>query len=156
MKIIKRMFLILVAFLIVLPIIFYVGIVVMNNSIADRIEKDLIAYQLPQNTELVDSISIAGRLTGNGNGMQYMGAILVDSDLSEDALKKHYSSKFDYIEVIKQEKPNMDFIYSKNYSFNDFDAANNVYYSVICFDDDRREKYGDFISNLLDFDIRGH
>ncbi len=32
----------------------------------------------------------------------------------------------------------------------------SFYYSVTCWDDNRQDKYGNFISSLLDFDIRGH
>ena len=139
----------------VLPIVSYIGIVVTNNSIAEKIEKDLVSYDLPTNTKLVDSISVAGKLTGSGNGMQYMGAILVDSDLSKDALKEHYSSKFDYIEVNEQKTVNLDFI--QNVSFNaDIESGDKTYYSIICWDDNRREILGNLISELLDFDIRGH
>ena len=121
----------------VLPIISYIGIVVTNNSIADKIEKELVSYELPTNTKLVDSVSVAGKLTGNGNGMQYMGAILVDSYLSKEELKEYYSSKFDYIEVNEQETVNLDFI--QNVSFNaDIKSGDQTYYSIICWDDDRR------------------
>ena len=53
---------------------------------SEKIEKDLVSYELPTNTKLVDSISVAGKLAGNGNGMQYMGSVLVVSDLSEEEL----------------------------------------------------------------------
>ena len=155
MKILKRILVVLLSVLIVLPIISYIGIVITNNIIADKIEKDLVSYQLPSNTKLVDSVSAAAKLTGNGNGMQYMGAILVDSYLSKEELKEYYSSKFDYIEVNEQETVNLYFI--QNVSFNaDIKSGDKTYYSIICWDDDRREKFGDFISELLDFDIRGH
>lgn len=157
MKIVKRIFSILVILLIALPIVSYFGIVVTNNSIANNIEKSLVEYKLPTNTELVDSISIAGKLTGNGNGMQYMGAILVESELNEEELNEYYSLDFEFIEVRKQETAKIDYVHSSNYSFNGFsDAKKEEYYSVTCWDDDRREKYGKFISELLDFDIRGH
>ena len=155
MKIVKRIFIILLIAIFILPVISYIGIVITNNSIADKIEKDLVSYELPTNTKLVDSISVAGKLTGSGNGMQYMGAILVDSDLSKDALKEHYSSKFDYIEVNEQKTVNLDFI--QNVSFNaDIESGDKTYYSIICWDDNRREMLGNLISELLDFDIRGH
>ena len=155
MKMVKRIFILLLIVMFVLPIISYAGIVVTNNSIADKIEKDLASYELPTNTKLLDSVSVAAKLTGNGNGMQYMGAILVDSDLSKEKLKEHYSSEFDYIEVHEQETVNLDFI--QNVSFNaDIAPGDQTYYSIICWDDDRREMFGDFISELLDFDIRGH
>ena len=155
MKIAKRIFIILLIVIISLPITSYVGIVITNNSIADKIEKNLASYELPANTELIDSISVAGKLAGSGNGMQYRGAILVDSDLSKEELKEYYSSEFDYIEVNEQETVNFDFI--QNVSFDvDIKSGDKTYYSIICWDDDRREMFGDYISELLDFDIRGH
>ena len=155
MKIVKRIFIISLIVMFVLPIISYIGIVITNNSIADKIEKELVSYELPTNTKLVDSVSVAARLTGNGNGMQYMGAILVDSGLSKEELKEYYSSEFDYIEVNEQETVNLDFI--QNVSFDaDIVSGDKTYYSIICWNDNRREIFGDFISELLDFDIRGH
>ena len=44
MKLVKRIFIILLIVMFVLPIISYAGIVVTNNSIADEIEKDLASY----------------------------------------------------------------------------------------------------------------
>ena len=73
----------------------------------------------------------------------------------KEELKEYYSSKFDYIEVNEQETVNLDFI--QNVSFNaDIKSGDKTYYSIICWDDERREMFGDFISELLDFDIRGH
>jgi len=155
MKIVKRIFIILLISIFILPVISYIGIVMTNNYIADKIEKDLVSYQLPSNTKLVDSVSAAAKLTGNGNGMQYMGAILVDSDLSKEELKEYYSSEFDYIEVNEQETVNLDFIQSVSFDA-DIKLGDKTYYSIICWDDNRSEMFGDFISELLDFDIRGH
>ena len=155
MKIVKRIFIILLIAIFILPVISYIGIVITNNSISDKIEKDLVSYELPTSAKLIDSVSVAAKLTGSGNGMQYMGAILVDSDLSKEELKKYYSSGFDYIEVNEQETGNLDFI--QNVSFDvDIKSGDKTYYSIICWDDDRREMFGDYISELLDFDIRGH
>lgn len=155
MKTSKRLFILLLIVIIALPIISYVGIVLTNNSIADKIEKNLTSYELPADTELIDSISVAGKLTGNGNGMQYMGAILVDSDLSKDELEAYYLSEFEFIEVKEQETSDLDFI--QNVSFDAvINTGDNTYYSIICWDDDRKEMFGNLISELLDFDIRGH
>ena len=54
-------------------------------------EKELCETPLPEKTELIESISRAGKLTGNGNGMQYFGAILIRSDLSLEELDAYYS-----------------------------------------------------------------
>ena len=154
MKIVKQIFLILLILLIALPFITYIGIFITNNCIANEIEKDLVAQPLPSNTTLVDSVSVAARLTGSGNGMQYMGAILVESDLSEVELKEYYDVNFDFVEVQKQVSPKLDFI--RTIYFNAVLEPENTYYSIICWDSNRRELLGDFITGLLDFDIRGH
>ncbi len=154
MKALKRVFLILLIVIILLPFVSYAGIVITNNCIADKIEKDLVKYQMPSGTELVDSISVANKLTGNG--MQYMGAILVKSSLSAEELFEYYESSFDYIEVRKQENKTLDFDHL-SYSFSKFpEAQDESYYSIICWDSNRKELVGEYLSDFLDFDIRGH
>lgn len=156
MKTLKRIFLILLIVIILLPFASYAGIAITNNCIADKIEKDLLKYQMPSDTELVDSVSAANKLTGNGNGMQYMGAILVKSALSAEELREYYDSDFDYIEVRKQENKTLDFELL-SYNFSKFpEAQDGSYYSVICWDSNRKELVGECLSDFLDFDIRGH
>ena len=156
MKALKRVFSILLIVIIALPFVSYAGIVITNNCIADKIEKDLVKYQMPSGTELVDSISVANKLTGNGNGMQYMGAILVKSSLSAEELFEYYESSFDYIEVRKQENKTLDFDHL-SYNFSKFpEAQDGSYYSIICWDSNRKELVGEYLSDFLDFDIRGH
>ena len=151
----KRILLILIAIAITLPILGTIGIVLTNNYLAQRIEKELAAYQLPEETVLVDSLSAAGKLVGNGNGMQYMSAILVESELSTDELLAYYGGRFEYIEVRKQTSADIDFVNAGHCRFDGY-IDGKTYYSVICWDDNRRELLGDFISGLLDLDIRGH
>lgn len=62
-----------------------------NDFIADNVRKDIIGVELPEGTELVDSLSRADKLVGNGNGMQYLGAILIETELSINELKEHYA-----------------------------------------------------------------
>ena len=59
-----------------------ISIPLINNHTAYKVEKALCEIPLPEETELIESLSQAGKLTGNGNGMQYFGAILIRSDLS--------------------------------------------------------------------------
>ena len=68
-----------------------ISISFINNNIAYKVEKELCETPLPEKTELIESISRAGKLTGNGNGMQYFGAILIRSDLSLEELDAYYS-----------------------------------------------------------------
>ena len=68
-----------------------ISIPLINNHTAYKVEKKLCETPLPEKTELIESISRAGKLTGNGNGMQYFGAILIRSDLSLEELDAYYS-----------------------------------------------------------------
>jgi len=68
-----------------------VSIPLINNHTAYKVEKTLCEIPLPEETELIESLSQAGKLTGNGNGMQYFGAILIRSDLSLEELDAYYS-----------------------------------------------------------------
>ena len=68
-----------------------ISISFINNNIAYKVEKELCETPLPEKTELIESISRAGKLTGNGNGMQYFGAILIQSELSLKELDDYYS-----------------------------------------------------------------
>ena len=68
-----------------------ISIPLINNHTAYKVEKELCETPLPEKTELIESISRAGKLTGNGNGMQYFGAILIRSDLSLEELDAYYS-----------------------------------------------------------------
>lgn len=139
-----------------LPILFCASIVITNNSIADNIEESLVSCELPQGTELVDSLSVAEKLTGNGNGMQYMGAILITSDLSIEQLKEYYSKKFDDVKIENQDSSKIKSI-NKDVRFENFSKTDGkTYYSVISFDDNRKETYSGFVCELLDLDLRGH
>lgn len=50
-----------------------ISIPLINNHSAHKVEKTLCETPLPEKTELIESLSRAGKLTGNGNGMQYFG-----------------------------------------------------------------------------------
>ena len=68
-----------------------ISIPLINNHTAYKVEMTLCEIPLPEETELIESLSQAGKLTGNGNGMQYFGAILIRSDLSLEELDAYYS-----------------------------------------------------------------
>ena len=156
MKIIKTVFWVLLTVLILLPILLYTGIVIANNCIADSIEKDLRAIELPENTRLVESVSIAGKVLGNGNGMQYIGVILVESDMSPEELEEYYmthgKSVGEYISVRKQDGQEWLGVHT----FKHFDADGN-YYAIDCMKANMSHYIDSgFIWELLDLDLRGH
>lgn len=90
----------------VLLIVGFVSIPFINNYSAYKVEKKLCETPLPEETVLIDSLSQAGKLTGNGNGMQYFGAILIRSELSLDELNAYYSdhrsSEWEYLVEVQE------------------------------------------------------
>lgn len=75
---------ILIALLVATPFV--------NNYSAAKIEKRLLTLPLPEKTEYIESISKAGKMTGNGNGMQFLGAMLVQSELTLEELDAYYAT----------------------------------------------------------------
>lgn len=63
---------------------------IVNNRAAKRAADHLQSLPLPGKTEFVEARSAAGKLTGNGNGMQYFGTILIKSELSQSELETYY------------------------------------------------------------------
>ena len=131
----------------VLIVGFIVSIPLVNNYSAKNVEKSLTDIALPENTELVESISEAGKLVGNGNGMQYFGAILVKSELSEEELNAYYSEKLDGAVAKEQKTQNIEFLHGF-VSFETELDENDNYYIVYCF--------GSGIFPFSELDIRGH
>ncbi|MBD5467473.1 MAG: hypothetical protein HDR21_04880 [Lachnospiraceae bacterium] len=70
---------------------FLIAAPIVNDHMAKKTAKELADLPLPNNTELIESVYKAGKLVGNGNGMQYFGAILIKSELSLEELQEYYS-----------------------------------------------------------------
>ena len=146
----KRGSRIILTVIFLLVILFFSSCPIVNNISAKRIIADIESAPLPQNTHAVESFSQAGKLVGNGNGMQFFGAILIESDLSLEELNKYYSlyreTLWDYI-VKVQDTRNIDIIEHGTFSF-ETDVSNGNFYIVY--------SWGSGISPFQDFDLRGH
>lgn len=123
-----------------------------NNLIAYRIKKNLERCPLPKGAEFCAAISAAGKLNGNGNGMQYLGAILLRSNLNLQEIANHYSKfqtgDWDYL-VQEQRGNNVDIAEHKDISFNCPIDENDSYYIVYT--------WGTTACDFLIFaDIRGY
>lgn len=84
---------VLVAIILIVVFIFLSVLVaapIINDNIAKKTANKLADLPLPNNTEFIEMVYIAGKLIGNGNGMQYFGAILIKSELSLEELKEYY------------------------------------------------------------------
>ncbi len=147
---------ILLIAVIVLPVFLVLGITTTNDLIAKDIERDLKSIQLPENTEFVDSVSNAGKITGNGNGMQYYGAIVVSSQLSLEELTEYYTSQNSHINIRVQENniffPSHRFHSVSEQEIESFDSSKSNYI-IECWAPDSIPKW---LKTILDFDLRGH
>ena len=149
----KKVLKALVIIVLALAIIFLSVLIaapIVNDNIAKKTANELVDLPLPNNTEYVESIHKAGKLVGNGNGMQYFGAILIKSDLSLDELKEYYlqfaDSEWKCI-VENQINKNVEITEHPKLTFKT-DIEGNNYYIVYSWGDN------DTIFHVLD--IRGH
>ena len=126
------------------------SIPLINNYSAYKVEKGLCETPLLEGTELIESLSRAGKMTGNGNGMQYFGAILIRSELSLDELNTYYSgyrsNEWEYI-VEVQDGQSIEVIDHGTLQFSE-EIKDSGYYIVYSWGS------GNFLFEELD--IRGH
>ena len=124
----------------------YIVIPVANNIVAPNLANDIKKLPLPENTEITASISIARKLTGNGNGMQYFGAILIKSELSLEQLQAHYA----HYSVEPQTEEYISHFHNGQYKFNFLkEPALPLINHYIVY------AWGDANAFLVEFDIRG-
>lgn len=136
--------------LIFFVIVFLVSAPTVNDHVANKIGESLEGIPLPENTELVETKSLAGKLVGNGNGMQYLGVILIKSELTLDELKDYYAKYADYeweCIVEKQDSKQIKVIEHGSVEFQE-DVCENGYYIVY--------SWGSNDTIFNEFDLRGH
>ena len=146
----KKIFgiIVLTAVTIILSVLMITPII--NNNMAEKTADELVDLPLPNNTEFIESIYKAGKLVGNGNGMQYFGAILIKSELSLDELKEYYLEFADNewkCIVENQTDTEVEIIEHTNLTFKT-DIEGNDYYIVY--------SWGDNNTIFHELDIRGH
>lgn len=66
---------------------------VINNVRLISFAKQLYQTPTPPKTEVIETQSLCGRLGGTGNGMDYLAALLIRSDLSAAALAEYYEAQ---------------------------------------------------------------
>lgn len=143
---VKKAVIITVVVLLLIPVILTVVITVVNDDTAAGIERELVSLPLPEKTVFVESLSKAGKLSGNGNGMQYLGVMLITSELSLEQLKAYYG-QYDDCYVYEQEASEIERLHG-SLSFKTGPVPENAYMV---------EMWGDSPSWFFsEFDIRGH
>ena len=141
---------------ILLAVLLYAGIVVSNNRIAEGLRQQVDGWPLPPDTERVESVAVAGKMDGNGNGMQYFGGALLHSRLDEAALRAWYEPRLsdgESLRVARQDSPLL-FECDKR-CFQDFEDDGRYWVVMLCRYNsvDAEETPWDALLNL---DIRGH
>lgn len=124
---------------------------IFNDHTAKNTADELAALPLPDHTELIESIYQTGKLVGNGNGIQYFGAILIQSGLSLEELQEYYKAyaKHDWECVVeKQAGAEITFIEHESLAFQTKMEGDN-YYIVY--------SWGSSSNSIFqELDIRGH
>ena len=137
--------------LVVLVVTMVISTPFVNNYSAAKIEKRLTALPLPEKTEYIESISKAGKMTGNGNGMQFLGVMLVQSELTLEELDAYYATyrenQWDCI-VEVQDSPILEFIEHGELAFQVEFSPNVTYYVIYT--------WGNGIEPFATLDIRGN
>lgn len=139
----------------------YIVFPISNDIILCRFSWQLLAGKLPDETRLLDSASVCGKLNGNGNGMDFLAAALIQTDLPLSEIRKYYHTQSyqaakpfsDHaceVIVIPAESPELqtEFLEHRDIAFPNHTkaiAAGGCYY-VILYD-------GGYTAP---FDIRGH
>ncbi|MEY8338868.1 hypothetical protein AALB16_12740 [Lachnospiraceae bacterium 62-35] len=139
---------VLAAVLIVLSV--WITAPIVNDNISKKIANELADLPPPNNTEFVEEVYQAGKLVGNGNGMQYFGAILIKSELSLEKLKEYYlnfaENEWECI-VENQIGAEVKAIEHRELKFKTI-VEEGTYYIVY--------SWGDNDTIFHEFDIRGH
>ena len=89
----RRAWLILAAVLAMVILAVPVSIPIVNDAAASDVERRLMEIDVPAGAERIDSMAQAGKIVGNGNGMQYAGALLIRSEHSAADLQRFYSEQ---------------------------------------------------------------
>ena len=152
----KKICIIIVTVLLVL-IASYSSIVIANNIVAKNLEQDLLDCAIPVEIHIIDSVSIAKKTSGNGNGMQWHGALLVKSELTKDELTAYYENLITddnlCISVSAQDSPLVFEQYK--YHFKYYDPI-DFYYCVMLSKNSISGLETSFFEKILNFDVRGH
>ncbi len=153
MKWIIKMIKVFAMFVFMIPILLvFSGLILIpaaNNLKLNQLEKQLLKLPLPGDSRFIEKQSVCGKLQGNGNGMNYLVTMVIESGLSQEELQEHYRG----YEVSKQDGPELISEYLEHDSIYYDKLENAADYSacyVIC-------QYTSVeFGSILEWDLRGH
>ena len=146
-KAIGRFLLRLAALLLALMFLVLIASPMINNLSAWKTGQEVARLPLPPDTEIKERFSRAGKLNGNGNGMQFLGGILIRSGLTLEELQDYYASVGDSYIVERQETRELAMV-EHDRAFLETDVSRGGYYVVYT--------WGNGIFPFYGLDLRGH
>lgn len=157
----KKLIIGILAVLLALFTLFSLTVFICNNTLAKKQAERLLACELPRSVRLLDSASFAGKSSGNGNGMQWIGAILVESDSSLDEASLyqcftnqiHPDDNTETIDVFFQDAPYF-YGHQKNRFSNE--AHGGPYYEIRLCTSSTSGFESSLWEKVLNFDFRAH
>lgn len=97
--------LIVVAAVLIIPIALAAVTTIVNDNTAADLEKRLVEIPLPDGMTCLESFSAAGKIVGNGNGMQYLAVMLITGDVPLESLQSYYA-QYNCEVIIQKNKQN--------------------------------------------------
>ncbi len=153
MKLIIRLLRVPLLVLVSIPVLLFLSWLVLipaaNNLRLSHQERQLVKLPLPEDSRFIEKQSVCGKLQGNGNGMNYLVTMVIESGLSLEELQEYY---YGY-EVMKQDGPELvseylehdSIYYDKLKNIRDYSACYVIY----------RFTSAD-LGSLWEWDLRGH
>ena len=143
-----KIILAVLAVTLLLTIVFAFSIPFVNDAVANGVRRSLVELPPPEDTEIVESLYKAAKLVGNGNGMQYLGAILLRTELTYDEIRSYYTDAYDGEVFVEAQRTNeIDWV-NGTLAFKSELTEGESYYIVYSF--------GTAPSIFREFDVRGH
>ncbi|MBQ7183396.1 MAG: hypothetical protein IJR97_05355 [Clostridia bacterium] len=149
----KNIAVVYITIVILVVLLAEVGIYIANNRIAESIRLKLISFPCPDYITIEDSVSVAGKVFGNGNGMQYTGAMLIQSAENEKCIDMYYNSVNPECEVKQLQSSTI----GNAFYFKEITESKSYYVITLTFDIEGETIPDTLLYRILsDCDIRGH
>ena len=120
---------------------------IITDLCAWRLGWETARIPLPPDTEIVEKFSRAGKLNGNGNGMQFLGGILLRSNMTLKELQDYYRTYEDSY-IVEAQKTGELAMVEHGDCFLSTSVSGDNYYVVYL--------WGQGISPFCELDLRGH
>lgn len=119
-----------------------------SNDLIDKFENEISSYE---GIEIIESQQTYGKLNGNGNGINYFGAVLLKADSTDslDKIVSKLSNKYDIVEYNRQTSSQIDsyLLEHKSLSFDKSINPDEEYYCIYYFHSSDKSN---------SFDVAGH